>query len=224
MKTLKRTKRRAMESSRRVSRPNLRARRPEPPKSASRTIATAGHQNGSAPVPQKPLADQQYQNTIKDFATGVRAFQKQNYLRAAEIFEKLVDSEARDVAERAQMHLRLCRQRTRRPASLPRSADDHYALGIACLNARNFERALEHLSKADRIKPNQHHVRYALSASYALAGNPEAAIIHLEAACKLCPENRIHARRDEDFQALSSDPRFRRLIFSDTAAKLSIGE
>jgi hypothetical protein len=28
----------------------------------------------------------------------------------------------------------------------------------------------------------------------------------------LRPENRIHARRDEDFQGLAVDPRFRRLI------------
>ena len=47
----------------------------------------------------------------------------------------------------------------------------------------------------------------------ALAGNSDEAIAHLEAAFALRPENRIHARRDEDFQGLSADPRFRRLIY-----------
>jgi tetratricopeptide (TPR) repeat protein len=143
----------------------------------------------------------------------VRAFQKQNYDRAAEIFARLVDSDARDVAERAQVHLRLCRQRTGRPAPAPKSADEYYALGVACLNGRDLQQAVEHLSKADKLKPNQDHIRYALAVSHALEGNVDAAFAHLEAAFALRPENRIHARRDEDFQGLVADPRFRRLIY-----------
>jgi len=144
---------------------------------------------------------------------GVRAFQRQNYDKAAEIFEKLVGSEARDVAERAHVHLRLCRQRTGRPGPLPKSADDYYTLGVACLNAREYGLAAEHLSKADKMKPHQDHIHYALAVSHALGGNADAAFAHLEAAFALRPENRIHARRDEDFQGLAADPRFRRLIY-----------
>jgi tetratricopeptide (TPR) repeat protein len=155
----------------------------------------------------------QYQAAIRNFETGVRAFQKQKYGKAAEIFEKLVESDARDVAERAHVHLRLCRQRTGRPAPLPKSADDYYTLGVACLNARDFDLATEHLSKANKIKPHQDHIHYALAVSHSLAGNPDAAITHLEAAFTLRPENRIHARRDEDFRQIAADPRFRRLIY-----------
>jgi tetratricopeptide (TPR) repeat protein len=154
-----------------------------------------------------------YQTAIRNFETGVRAFQKQNYLKAAEVFEKLVDGDARDVAERAQVHLRLIRQRTGRPAPTPKSAEEYYALGVACLNARNLAQALEHLAKADKLKPNQDHIRYALAVLHALGGNPDVAFTHLEAAFTLRPENRIHARRDEDFQGLVADPRFRRLIY-----------
>jgi len=144
---------------------------------------------------------------------GVRAFQRQNYGKAAEIFEKLVTSDARDVAERAHVHLRLCRQRTGRPAPPPKSADEYYMLGVACLNARDFGTAVEHLSKADKMKPHQDHIHYALAVSHARGGNPDAALTHLEAAFALRPENRIHARRDEDFQGLAADLRFRRLIY-----------
>jgi tetratricopeptide (TPR) repeat protein len=186
----------------------------------ARPVTHAGGNNGNhkaviSPAQQRPPADLQYQALIKNFETGVRAFQKQNYAKAAEIFGKLASSDARDVAERAHLHLRMCQQRTGRPgtAPAPKSADDHYALGIACFNARNFVQALEHLSKADRIKPNQEHVRYALAASHASAGNVDVAIVHLEAAVALRPDNRIHARRDEDLQGLSADPRFLRLIY-----------
>ena len=166
-----------------------------------------------SPNPQRPQANPQYLTAVKNFETGVRAFQKQNYHKAAEIFAKLIDSEAREIAERAHMHLRLCRQRTGRPAPLPKSADDYYTLGVACLNAREFELAVEHLSKADKMKPHQDHIHYALAVSHALAGNPDAAFTHLEASFALRPENRIHARRDEDCQGLAADPRFRRLIY-----------
>ena len=40
----------------------------------------------------------------------------------------------------------------------------------------------------------------------------DEALAHLEAAFALRPENRIYARRDEDFQGLADDPRFRRLV------------
>jgi tetratricopeptide (TPR) repeat protein len=166
-----------------------------------------------SPIAERPKVDLQYQTAIKNFETGVRAFQKQNYGKAAEIFAKLVNIEARDVAERAHVHLRLCRQRAGRTAPLPKSAEDFYTLGIACLNAREFGLAVEHLSKADKMKPRQDHIQYALAVSHSLAGNPDAAIAHLEAAFALRPENRIHARRDEDFQGLAADPRFRRLIY-----------
>jgi len=163
-------------------------------------------------IPERSHVDPHYQAAIKNFETGVRAFHKQNYGKAAEIFEKLVESDARDVAERAHVHLRLCRQRAGRRAPLPKSADDYYTLGVACLNAREFGLAVEYLSKADKLKPHQDHVHYALAVSHALGGNPDSAFAHLEAAFALRPENRIHARRDEDFRGLADDPRFRRLI------------
>ena len=179
----------------------------------SRSRTKTGHKGIVSPNPERPQVNVKYHNVIKNFETGVRAFQKQNYDKAAEIFEKLVDSDARDVAERAHVHLRLCWQRTGRPAPLPKTADDYYTLGVACLNAREFGLAIEHLSNADKMKRHQDHIQYALAVSHALTGNTDAAFSHLEAAFALRPENRIHARRDEDFQGLAADPRFRRLIY-----------
>jgi tetratricopeptide (TPR) repeat protein len=167
----------------------------------------------SARRPEAPHVDVRYQNAIKNYEIGVRAFYKQNYGKAAEIFEKLVDHDARDVAERARVHLCLCVQRTGRPSPAPKSADGYYTLGIASLNSRDLELAIEQLGKADKMQPNQDYIRYALAVAHALQGDLDAALEHLEAAVTLRADNRIHARRDEDFQGLSSDPRFRRLIY-----------
>jgi tetratricopeptide (TPR) repeat protein len=167
----------------------------------------------SASDPEKQRINAQYQSAVRNFETAVRALQKQNYDKAAEVFEKLVSSEAREVAERARVHLRLCQMRTGRAGSAPKSAEEYYTLGVACLNACNLALAVEHLSKANKLKPNQDHIRYALAAAHARQGNADAAIAHLEPAVSLRPENRIQARHDEDFQGLVSDPRFRRLLY-----------
>ena len=194
---------------RKVSRPSVRSRQTELGRTVGRSKLKTGQKGAETPTRQ---SDVPYQNVVREFEAGVRAFHQQDYNKAAEVFEKLAVSNARDVAERAQVHLRLCRQRTRRPPPGPRSADEYYALGVACLNARRLGQALEHLSKADKLKPNQDHVRYALAVSYALEGKVDVAFAHLEAAFTLRPENRFHARRDEDFQGIAGDPRFRRLI------------
>jgi Flp pilus assembly protein TadD len=81
------------------------------------------------------------------------------------------------------------------------------------MNARQFVLAVDHLTKADKLKPRQDYVHYALAVSHALGGKTDSALAHLEAAFALRPENRFHARRDEDFQGLAEDPRFRRLIY-----------
>ena len=198
--------------NRSVSRSNGRPRHSEAARPAPSARTKTGRKGSMAPVTARPHVNVQYQTAIRNFETGVRAFQKQNYHKAAEVFEKLVDSNTREVAERAQIHLRLCRQRTGRGAPAPKSADEYYALGVACLNARDLGQAVELLGKADKLKPNQDHIHYALAVSHALRGNADVAFAHLEAAFALRPENRFHARRDEDFQGLVSDPRFRRLI------------
>jgi tetratricopeptide (TPR) repeat protein len=183
-------------------------------RTSSHARVKAGHKRPGPVDPEKQRIDIQYQSLIRNFETAVRAFQKQKYDKAAEIFEKLTNSDTREVAERARVHLRLCRQRTKRAAQPAKSAEEYYTLGIASLNDRKLGLAIEQLSKADKLKSNQDYIRYALAAVQALLGNLDIAIEHLEAAIALHPENRIHARRDEDFQGLASDPRFRRLIYA----------
>jgi tetratricopeptide (TPR) repeat protein len=190
---------------------NVRSRHSDAVRPVSR-IGT-GRKGMASAVSARQQVSLPYQTAIKSFETGVRAFQSQNYHKAAEVFEKLINIDARDVAERAQIHLRLCRQRTGRPAPAPKSADEYYALGVACLNVRKLEQAIELLEKADKLKPHQDHIQYALAATHALGGNMDVAFAHLEAALALRPENRIHARRDEDFQGLVADPRFRHLVY-----------
>ncbi len=153
---------------------------------------------------------------VRDFENAVSHFQKQNFKRAKEIFEKLVNSPAREVAARARVHLKLCAQKLEAASrdAGAKTAEDYYTLGVVELNARNFDLAIQHLSKADKLAPDQEHIHYALAAAHAIQGNADVALEHLRTAIVLRPDHRFQARRDSDFQSLATDPRFKRLLSS----------
>ena len=144
-------------------------------------------------------------------------FQKQNFERAREIFEKLAARGPVEVGSRASSYLKMCEQKLAAGAPAGRSSRDYYDLGVAQLNARELDAAFESLTRADKAVPNQEHVRYALAAACALQGNADAALEHLAAAIELRPANRSMAAQDQDFHLLSSDSRFQKLIRSGVA-------
>lgn len=163
---------------------------------------------------ERQRSDARYLAAVRNFEGAVRFFQRQNYERAKEIFDKLLRSAPCEMAERVRVYLRVCEQKLGRPAPAPKTASDYYNLGVAELNARNLDSAIKHLSKAHKLEPNQELVRYALAAAHALQGNADAALEHLKAAIALRPENRFQARHDEDFRSLAADPRFKSLVYS----------
>ncbi|HET7102388.1 MAG TPA: hypothetical protein VFJ52_14630 [Terriglobia bacterium] len=148
---------------------------------------------------------------LKDFGAAAKYFQRRDFEKAAVLFEKVAAGPVREVADRARVHLRYC-ERTQHNEKRPRTAEGYYARGVAALNRRDFDQALEYLNKSNKMIPNQEYVHYALAAVYGLQGDPDSAFNHLEAAIRLRPQNRAQARHDEDFQALESDPRFTRLL------------
>lgn len=143
----------------------------------------------------------------------MRHLQRQNYRRARELFEKLVATAPLDVADRSRVLLRVCVERTMTKPQTPKTAGDFHVLGVAELNARDLERAVEHLSKAQKLQPKREEIRYALAAAYALKGETEAALEQLKASIDLRPQNRFQARHDHDFQSLTGDPRFSTLVW-----------
>ncbi len=165
----------------------------------------------NAPKPVRKPVDPDRAAALKDFGTAVKFFQRRDFEKAAALFEKVAAGTVREVADRARVHLKYC-ERTRHLEERPRTAEGCYTRGVAALNRRNFDEALEYLKKSNKMTPNQEYVHYALAAAYGLQGDPDSAFGHLEAAIRLRPQNRVQARHDEDFQALEADPRFTRLL------------
>ena len=69
--------------------------------------------------------------------------------------------------------------------------------------------------KARKVAPKAEFVYYAMAALDCLTGEADAALSNLKTAIELRPENRYHARNDEDFAFLQEDPRFTEMLYPE---------
>jgi tetratricopeptide (TPR) repeat protein len=167
-------------------------------------------------APDKKPSDLEHPNILRQFEIASRHFQKQQYAKAKEIFDRLAAVPYLEIADRARLHSHLCDHKLGGPAPSLRRVD-HYLLGVAELNVRKVDLAIEHLTKADKSVPNREYVKYALAAAYAVRGNADLALEHLKAAVRLRPQNSFQARHDQDFRSLAENPVFRTLIGAETS-------
>jgi tetratricopeptide (TPR) repeat protein len=164
------------------------------------------------PDPLEPLRQQQ----LKSYEEALRQFQQQKFHRAKEMLEKVLEGPTKELADRAQMHLRICEQRiSRMPTPSPKTAEDHYTQGVALMNLGRWDEAREHLDRAHKAAPKADHIIYAMAALDCLTGEADSAMANLKIAIQLRPENRYHARNDEDFSFLQEDPRFTELLYPE---------
>jgi tetratricopeptide (TPR) repeat protein len=162
------------------------------------------------------MVDPQVQAQIKLYEEGVRLFQQQKFHRALQALEKSANGPSREIADRARIHIRICQQRMERSAAPAlKSAEDHYHQGIAMMNLGRWDDARVHLDKARRMASKADYVHYAMAALDCLVGETDSALSNLKVAIELRPENRYHARNDEDFSSLFEDPRFTELLYPE---------
>ena len=191
--------------------------RSKPSRRAAKSIRTkslAGKRARQKP-PQHPV-DPRIQQQVKLYEEGMRCFQQQKLHRAKQVFEKVAEGFGKELADRARIHLSICDQRIARASNNNlRSAEENYHGGIAMMNLGRWDEAREHLEKAKKLAAKADYIYYALAALDCLTGEAEAALKNLKTAIDLRPENRYHARNDEDFAFLFEDPRFTDLIYPE---------
>ena len=166
-------------------------------------------------LPPDPLAPARQQQ-LKVYEEGLKQFQQQKYHKAKQAFEKVLEGPGGELIDRARMHLRICDQRISRP-TLPavKSCEDHYTHGVALMNLGRWDEAREHFDRALKASPKADYIVYAMAALDCLTGEADAALDKLKLAIQLRPENRYHARNDEDFSFLQEDPRFTELLYPE---------
>ncbi len=174
---------------------------------------TAGPGARKAP---REIVDPRMQQQLKQYEEALRYFQQQKFHKAKQVLEKVLDGPGKELADRAQMHLRICEQRISRPPTpVPRTPEEHYQQGVAMMNLGRWDEAREHLLRARKLAPKSDYIYYAMAALDCLTGEAELAMENLKVAIDLRPENRYHARNDEDFAFLQEDPRFTELLYPE---------
>ena len=160
--------------------------------------------------------DPLYEQQLKQYDQAVQLFQQQKYPKSKELLEKVILGPSKELADRAQMHLHIAEQRMAKQVTPSlRSPEDYYQAGVAMMNLGRWDEAREHLLRARKLAPKADYVFYAMAALDCLTGEAESAMENLRTAIQLRPENRYHARNDEDFSFLVEDPRFTELLYPE---------
>ncbi len=162
------------------------------------------------------LVDPRVQAQLKIYDEALSLFHQQKFAKAKQELEKVLEGPSKELADRARMHVRIAEQRMRPNSEQnPRTADEHYQRGVAMMNIGRWDDARESLLKARKASPKSDYIHYALAALDCLTGEADSAMANLKVAIELRPENRYHARNDEDFAFLQEDPRFTELLYPE---------
>jgi tetratricopeptide (TPR) repeat protein len=174
-----------------------------------------------APVAVPDVEAPAKQAQLKAYEEGLKLFQQQKFPKAKQALEKVLEGPVKELHDRAIMHIRICDQRaSRSPVPTVKTAEDHYTQGVALMNLGRWDEAREHLDRAHKAAPKADHIVYAMAALDCLTGEADSAMQNLRIAIQLRPENRYHARNDEDFAFLQEDPRFTELLYPERDGSL----
>jgi hypothetical protein len=115
------------------------------------------------------------QTQLKFFEQAIRVFHAQKFREASELFAKATDGPNREMAHKAQLHIRMCERRLQTLPVELKTADDHYNYAVALINGRNMSAAQQHLESALEMDPGADHVHYALALFRGLSGDLQGA-------------------------------------------------
>ena len=120
--------------------------------------------------------------------------------------EALAESDSKQVSDRIQQYLQICRGRT----NAPEDSGDAYLDAVYDKNRGEIEAALERVTSAgDAADERFVYLRASLEA---LCGRDDDALETLGKAIELEPKNRVHAYHDPDFASLKGSEGWQELI------------
>src|SRR3984885_7874012 len=162
------------------------------------------------------LVGPRVQAQLKLYDEALSLFHQQKFAKAKGELEKVLEGPSKELADRARMHLKIAEQRMKPSHEQnPKTADEHYQRGGAMMNIGRWDEGRETLDRARKAPPKADYIPYALAALDCLTGEADSAMKNLKVAIELRPENRYHARNDEDFAFLQEDPRFTEMLYPE---------
>lgn len=172
----------------------------------------------NTPAHASPVAEPPSPSAIqlKTYEEAIGLFSQSRFGEAHQRFLSAAGGPASHIADKARSYAQVCERRTASFDLKLNTSEDHFNYGVERLNARDVERAKDHLGRALRLDPRADHVLYTLALCCGLGGDTDGACENLKRAIDLEPRNRILARQDPEFAALASQwPVLRALLAGD---------
>jgi len=166
------------------------------------------------PAPAPPPRRSTYFEAVALYERGLDQLQHHEYQSAAEIFERVLQqySEEKELQERAQLYLNICRRQSTPREATPRTVEERLYASTLAINGGRYDEAISHLRLVRDEDPDNDHALYMLAVAHAQRGEPAEAVAHLERAIAINPENRGLARNDPDLEPLRDDDAFRAAV------------
>lgn len=186
-------------------------------KTTSRKPSTSKAAKKPAAPPKKkaaPLRTANLDKALKDYEEALKLFARKDFSKAAHLFEALIKENPteREVADRSRMYLSICKAQTASAPAKPKSAQDHYLLGVIASNEGRLDEAADLFDKMIKLESGNDRGYYELAAVCSLRSDRSGAMANLSRAIELNPANRVYALNDADFDALREDAEFMQLL------------
>src|SRR5215470_1840798 len=201
--------------SRNGSKPRSRQSVRPPSKMETRRTSVVVASTSSRSTSPERTRSKHFESAIHAYEAGIKLMHAEEFEKAIRCFEDLITEHPKEqeIQERAKILISASEKKIQEKGrAVLRSAEDYYNVGIAELNRRELEAALQHLQHALKLMPSGDHILYALATANALQGNREQALQFLKQSISHRGENRFLAIRDSDFESLQDDSEFRRLV------------
>jgi len=108
-----------------------------------------------AAVPDRTRS-KNFSSAITAYEAGIKAMHAEEFQKAVRCFQNLIAdySEEPEIQERAKVLLMVCEKKIHEKGGAGlRSSDDYYNIGIADLNRRQLDSAVDHLQHALKLTP-----------------------------------------------------------------------
>jgi tetratricopeptide (TPR) repeat protein len=197
------------------SKPRSRESVRQPSKMEARRSSVVVPATSSRSTSPERTRSKHFENAIHAYEAGIKFMHAEEFEKAIRCFEDLIAEhpEEQEIQERAKILISASEKKIQeKDRAVLRSTEDYYNVGIAELNRRELDAAIQHLQHALKLMPSGDHILYALATANALQGNREQALQFLKQSISHRGENRFLAIRDTDFESLQDDSEFRRLV------------
>jgi tetratricopeptide (TPR) repeat protein len=166
---------------------------------------------GNSPVPD----DSNRKATLAMYESALKLMQSGKFDKAHAAFSQMLENAPQDLADRVRMYIAACVAQIDKGATKFESQEERYDYAISLLNQGQYEDAREHFRQILAENNNADYAFYGLALLASITGDTQECIEHLTEAIRLNGQNRLQARSDSDFEAMTEDPRFTELLYPE---------